>query len=283
MAAVENAANGVVAARYFAALVGAYATSCACLSPALANRLVSALNGAIIFGLAAHALADAEHAISDAPPLARASAVSLECVCAYLVYDSLVGLLRGFESSPALMLVHHAVGLASELLTLSTGYGSYCTLIIHLAEASTPLLHLSWLLLKRGHGGTRLFAAMSAALGATFALTRVVSPAALLFGYQLRSAAAAHWGEHRVVYRLHLGVTAIFWALNCFWFRRLLQASKGLPRRAGGGRAAGRTGAAAAAPGGVDLDHDAGDSVDVAKASGVEARGAATIRARGST
>jgi hypothetical protein len=272
------AAAGVVAVRYSIALVSAYAVSCACVSPALANRLVSALNGAIIFGLAAHALADAEHAISDAPPLARAPAISLECVCAYLVYDSLVGLLRGFESSPALMLVHHAVGLASELLTLSTGYGAYCTMVIHLAEASTPLLHLSWLLLKRGHAGTRLFAVVSAALGATFALTRVVSPAALLFGYQLGAAAAAHWGEYRVLYRLHLGVTAIFWALNCFWFHKLLQASSGVPRAAGA-----RRGRAAVPPVGSDQSHATGsvDAHSVARASGVEARGAAALRARG--
>lgn len=282
---MEDFARGAIAVRYFAALVGAYAISCACVPFALANRLVSALNGAIIFGLAAYALSDAEHAISDAPPLARVSAVSLECVCAYLVYDLLVGLVRGFESSPALMLVHHTVGLASELLTLSTGYGAYCTMVVHLAEASTPLLHLSWLLLKRGHAGTRLFLVVSASLVVTFALTRVVIPAVLLFGYQLRS---AHWGEHRVIYRLHIGVTTIFWTLNCFWFAKLLQASKGLPRADGAGRGGKETrsdpAAAAVPPEESQCSHpSASGSVDasVAKASGMQIRGAAAIRARG--
>jgi hypothetical protein len=282
MEANEN--RGAVAVQYFAALLGAYAISCACVPHALANRFVSSLNAVIIFSLAAHALVDAEHAISDAPPLAHA-AISLECVCAYLVYDSLIGLVRGFESSPILMLVHHGVGLASELLTLSTGFGAYCTLVIHLAEASTPLLHLSWLLLKRGRGGTRLFLVVSHALVATFALTRVVSPAVLLFGYQLGSAASAHWGKHRVVYRLHLGVTTVFWALNCFWFTKLLQASKGLPRTSGRaarhdgtrGRAESRSndGRAAAA------EHTSGSvEAKVAMASGVDVVGTATLRAR---
>jgi len=67
-------------------------------------------------------------------------------------------------------MAHHALGTVSELLTLWSGYGGYCTMAVHLAEGSTPLLHLSWLCVKMGWDTaadgkrTKLFTAIGAGL-----------------------------------------------------------------------------------------------------------------------
>ncbi|KAG8458638.1 hypothetical protein KFE25_008435 [Diacronema lutheri] len=222
---------GLMGAAHFLLVAGVYALSCAFVPHALANRLVSSANATLIFLLAVAALAGASD-VSDAPPIAPLPAAAMECMCAFLAFDVLLGMARGFESSPALMLVHHTLGLASELTSLWFGLGSSCAMVVHLAECSTPLLHLSWLMLKRGCGRTRAFFATGATLVLAFLLGRVLLPAALL-ARMARPRVRAHWGDHDGVYRFHVAVVLTFWLINCYWFAKLLRATRSAGAPAG--------------------------------------------------
>lgn len=215
-----------VGPKYFGALALVYFVSCRFLPHQHANRLVSAANATLVFALAVRALADPSVALRDGPPIAPLPAATMECMCAFLAFDSLLGTVRGFESSPLLMLAHHVMGLASEITSLWFGLGAFTTMCVHLAECSTPFLHASWYLSKhQSRGRTRLFIATGGTLVLTFALGRIALPAVLLVTL-VRPEARAHWGSHDGVYRFHVAVVATFWLINLFWFSKLLRAAK---------------------------------------------------------
>jgi hypothetical protein len=210
---------------YAACLALAYFEGCAFATPAAANRLMSSLNAAVIFVLAVCALAAADP-ITDAPPITGTAAAGMHCMCTFLAFDTVIGVAHGFESSPSLMLAHHALGLTAELISLGLGVGGYSTMVIHLAECSTPLLHLSWFMLTRGYSHTRIFVATGVSLVLLFGLSRVLLPFALLGLYLVTPAARAQWGGHDGVYCLHLVVVVGFLVLNCFWFGKLISKAK---------------------------------------------------------
>eukprot|EP00307_Rebecca_sp_RCC1486_P007081 CAMPEP_0119409962 /NCGR_PEP_ID=MMETSP1335-20130426/3112_1 /TAXON_ID=259385 /ORGANISM="Chrysoculter rhomboideus, Strain RCC1486" /LENGTH=223 /DNA_ID=CAMNT_0007434421 /DNA_START=162 /DNA_END=833 /DNA_ORIENTATION=- len=209
---------------YQLALAGAHQVLLRHISGGLVNRLLSSVNALIIFSTAGVALAGSPSP-SDAPPIDPLPASSIECMLGFLVFDTVLGLVQGFESSPRLMLAHHLMGLLSEGLTLYLGVGAYCTMVVHLAEGSTPLLHMSWLLLKRGQQKSTAFLAAGLLLVISFFILRVAIPAILLWGYMSTPVAFVLWGDHTGVYRLHLAVVTGFWLLNLFWFTKLLKAT----------------------------------------------------------
>lgn len=154
--------------------------------------------------------------------------------CSFLVLDVFLGLVRGFESSPALMLVHHVMGLASELVCLWFGLGGFTAMAVHLAECSTldgrapspDICRVQHVLpASGGHRRTRAFSAMGGLLVLTFAGGRVALPAVLLVR-MARPGVRAHWGDHEAVFRFHVGVVLVFWLINCYWFVRLVRAAK---------------------------------------------------------
>lgn len=210
---------------YFVAITALYVVGCSYLQHSLANRFVSSVNATFICVLAACALADSSSgAVTDGPPMGPLPAVGMGCMCSFLVLDVFLGLVRGFESSPALMLVHHVMGLASELVCLWFGLGGFTAMAVHLAECSTPFLHICWYM-RSGHRRTRAFSAMGGVLVLTFAGIRVALPAVLLVR-MARPGVRAHWGDHEAVFRFHVGVVLVFWLINCYWFVRLVRAAK---------------------------------------------------------
>eukprot|EP00304_Pavlova_gyrans_P008373 CAMPEP_0206042364 /NCGR_PEP_ID=MMETSP1466-20131121/6510_1 /ASSEMBLY_ACC=CAM_ASM_001126 /TAXON_ID=44452 /ORGANISM="Pavlova gyrans, Strain CCMP608" /LENGTH=259 /DNA_ID=CAMNT_0053417073 /DNA_START=40 /DNA_END=819 /DNA_ORIENTATION=+ len=218
---------GVVGAIYSWAILATFGYARHRFSTASANRLVSACNAVVITGLAVAALAVHASDLTDRPPLHPMIAVSIECMCAYLSYDIVLGLVAGFESAPGPMLAHHAMGLAAEALVLVYGFGGFSLVVVHLAEGSTPFLHLSWALLKFGYGGTRLFFATGVALVLTFGILRVILPAWVLFGNLLTESGTAAWGAASALHEFFVLVVVIFWFLNCFWFVKLLRVAMG--------------------------------------------------------
>lgn len=212
---------GAILIGYQLALAGTHQLLLNHISPNLINRLLSSVNAMIIFTTACAALASGPP--SDAPPITPVAAVGIECMLGFLIFDTVIGLIQGFESSPRLMLAHHLMGILSEGLTLCLGVGAYCTIVVHLAEGSTPLLHVSWLLLKRGQQKTTGFVATGVLLVASFCVLRVILPALLLGGHMATPAGRALWGDYSAVYWLQLAVVVVFWLLNVFWFVKLLR------------------------------------------------------------
>jgi len=166
----------------------------------------------------------------------------------YIAFDSLLGLAFPNVLDP-LMMVHHAVVLAANGLSLYSGCGhAYCVLFL-INEASTiPLnFHYQWCG-KRG-GLPRLL--NGAALWVLYLTCRMVANALLIWSIAVTSAPAVR-AAFPVTWGVQMAVCATLAVLNVNWFYRITLgfvkavSSGGGPAKRG---AASRRPAAAGSPG----------------------------------
>ena len=95
------------------------------------------------------------------------------------------------------------------------------SMIIFLAEGSTPLLNISWLLQKLNMTKTTLFKACAVVLILTFFVLRILLSPYMVIHMLLHQAA---WGENTFeLYWFNVAIVAFFMLLNFFWFYKLIQ------------------------------------------------------------
>lgn len=182
------------------------------------NRLISSLHALLMSGLAVHywGWVNPDRSFSNnVDPYQR---LPLDVMTAFLFYDILYEL--SFSKAYDTMM-HHLLGLAVHLLTRYYGSGSsmYYLMGVYLAELSTPLLHLTWLLFQLGHNATLIFYGFQALLLIVFFLCRVVL-GGLMFVHLLLF--KPYWGQQVLLYYFCSVVCIIFVVMNVKWFRSLL-------------------------------------------------------------
>jgi hypothetical protein len=196
------------------------------------NRVVSLIHASIMFYRASFFWMVLESgALSVSPvyinkrPISGFESRTIDLMIGYLIYDSAYEFYT--NKGVPMMLAHHGMGFLSHILTRATccGPASYYTMMIYLAEMSTPFLNVSWLLNELGHYPTLLLI-IGIILVLAFFLCRVVMGPYLL--YHLLT----HWdGQPLWMYIINVAITIFFIALNTFWFYQLIKKAVG-----GGGK-----------------------------------------------
>lgn len=119
-----------------------------------------------------------------------------------------------------------AYSLARPLLSV----GDFLTGVLLAMHASTPLLNLSWFLLKTGRGGTPLAAAVQGLFAAVFFVVRVLSWPFAFWLYSRVSGVPA-WELPRALPSKCVAGSAVLMGLNLYWF---IGGLRKLKKRGGG-------------------------------------------------
>ena len=155
----------------------------------------------------------------------------------YIIYDFVICLFVESELS-YLFLLHHIIGAVSHYLVLSfrDGYGANYSMLVYLAEASTPFYHVLWILRelreqkdkKRGAEWEKgfcglVFTVFSGVMMLLFFLTRAcISP---MIAYHASTDGLVWYTANisREVGLLQAGILIIFSAMNLYWFSLLVK------------------------------------------------------------
>jgi hypothetical protein len=140
----------------------------------------------------------------------------------YLIYDFIHDISIGnFEYD---ITIHHFLGIISHASTLYTGNNSamFYTMVIYLAETSTPFLNTSWLLHQLKFDNTMLFKICAGLLLVTFFLYRVILAPVVLYHLIIHRQT---WGEKTIDKAMFYGnfsIIFLFAILNMFWFYMMI-------------------------------------------------------------
>jgi hypothetical protein len=191
----------------------------------IVNRVVASIHALIMFSLTATYWANLRTSFwilnenliveADITPFQR---MTIECMIGYLIYDTIVELRIG---KGWMMLGHHIIGFISHILALIGNNGSAATysMMVYLAELSTPFLHISWLLKEFGYKQSLLFLLTGMLLVLFFFVFRVLlSPYMLAHMY-------LHWrkDDTSMLFQLNLFVVSFFLLINYYWFYLIVQ------------------------------------------------------------
>lgn len=214
---------------------------------ALASKITSSINAVVIFVSSCFFFyiestqpASAMLGAGNASPAGPAACMSIQIMLGYIIVDTWYDI-QGGMATPS-MLAHHLVGFVSETAVLYSGVGGRTMMQVHVAEASTPLLHMVFVFVKfRWHKSYPVsFNALVVAMFITFFGTRVVWPVWVLGGmlsHQTRLDFEVVEGPaHAALYWFQVGVVVFWWMLNCYWFVKLLQIGMGASQEAGNAR-----------------------------------------------
>ncbi|KAJ1432310.1 hypothetical protein B484DRAFT_395033 [Ochromonadaceae sp. CCMP2298] len=152
-------------------------------------------------------------------PMDEYQAGCLLWMMGYLLYDTVFEAVSGTQ---ILTLGHHVLGIASHLSSLLSynGAAGFYSMLIFIAEGSTPALNASWLLQKLGMTKTLLFKAFAAYLMAAFVVVRLALSAYMVVHMVLHE---AEWGaDTQVLFWFNTVIVFLFGVLNYFWFYKLL-------------------------------------------------------------
>jgi hypothetical protein len=176
-------------------------------------------------------------------------AFALQVMLGYLLYDTAFELKAGKQ---VMTLGHHVLGAASHISVLYSnngGVGFYrsvgiCiplfrealliataifsgisarSMMVFIAEGSTPLLNISWLLQKLNMLKTKIFKSCAITLIVSFFFLRIVLSPIMLHG-MLKT--RHQWAEHSdVLFWFNFIIVGLFGALNYYWFYKLVEIS----------------------------------------------------------
>jgi len=140
----------------------------------------------------------------------------------YMLYDLIVEVVTPAVYDYA-VLFHHIAGLLSHWHTLQTNdvASGWYTMMVYLAEGSTPILHVAWMMNTVGLADGLAFKLLTLALLVAFFVVRIlVSP---LLAYTYLAPANRHLYDGRDgVFYFQLCIVFAFAGLNFFWFYKLL-------------------------------------------------------------
>lgn len=153
--------------------------------------------------------------------------VCLDLMMGYLLYDITFEVFQNglFQASDTIG--HHILGLISHLSTRisNNGGAGFYSMLVFIAEASTPFLHGSWLLhtLNMKKSATFLFFAVSLLI--VFFLCRVLLGPFMLYHMLTHQES---WGEDtEALFWINFFIVAAFAFLNFFWFYKLIIIASG--------------------------------------------------------
>jgi len=144
----------------------------------------------------------------------------LRMMVGYLIYDICY---EAANTRQMDTLAHHFLGLGSHLSTLYSRHGAcgFYSMMVFLAEGSTPFLNASWLMHRLRLNNTVLFKASVLTLIFTFFVLRVVLSSFIITHMWLWR---GQWGvdAEGPLFWFNFLVVALFVLLNYFWFYKLM-------------------------------------------------------------
>jgi len=207
-----------------------------------ANKMVGTLHACVLAVVAVRCFVttgfDLRAArLLEVPPLEH---LTVGLMLVYLVYDTCFLLGRFFVLAPSrgaperwtfgehtLSVAHHLLGFVSWWLVYGGTGGVYWAQCIHLAELSTPLLNVRWIMIKEGITSGPLYLAGSALFLVVFFLSRIPTTAVLLYYMYM---GVEKWPSRSIAW-FQFMVTLSFWGINLIWFwggmKLVLRALKG--------------------------------------------------------
>ena len=161
-------------------------------------------------------------AIKISPMLDIYEKDTMRIMTGYMLYDLIVEVVTPAVYDYA-VLFHHIAGLLSHWHTLQTNdvASGWYTMMVYLAEGSTPILHVAWMMNTVGLADGLAFKLLTLALLVSFFVVRIlVSP---LLAYTYLAPANRHLYDGRDgVFYFQLCIVFAFAGLNFFWFYKLL-------------------------------------------------------------
>lgn len=135
----------------------------------------------------------------------------------YMTYDLVVELVTPAQLDYA-VLFHHVAGLLSHWHTLQTNdvASAFYTMLVYLAEGSTPFLHVGWMMNTVGLADTLAFKLLTLALLLVFFVVRILVSPLLAYAYLSPTNRHLYDGRDGVFY-FQLGIVFAFAGLNFFW------------------------------------------------------------------
>lgn len=159
--------------------------------------------------------------IKVAPVLDLYEKDTMRIMTGYMLYDLVVEVVTPAVYDYA-VLFHHIAGLLSHWHTLQTNdvASGWYTMLVYLAEGSTPILHVGWMMNTVGLSDGLPFKLLTLALLITFFVVRIlVSP---LLAYTYLAPGNRHLYKGRDgVFLFQLFIVFAFAGLNYFWYWKL--------------------------------------------------------------
>jgi len=165
----------------------------------------------------------------------------IDIMIGYLIYDTAFEMYMGGEPSSSSKkeegvskrkvknldtLAHHVLGLVSHITARATdsGAASFYLMAVYLAEASTPSLNVSWLLLKLGRDQGKAFPLVAGSVLVLFLFFRVILGPYMLYHMYIHQTA---WQDEQHPYGeqllyLNAFIVSAFVVLNNIWFYKLI-------------------------------------------------------------
>jgi len=153
----------------------------------------------------------------------------LEVVSGYMLYDLSLMILEP-ELRDWLMVLHHGVVIIALLTGVQQQVATFYMTCLFANEVSTVFVNARYLLLHYGMGSSRAYAWNGVALATTFFVCRVVAITALVghaafAWWSLAFVQGLYWSRPRSDRALFGGLSGLLlvhWALNLFWFARVV-------------------------------------------------------------
>lgn len=191
------------------------------------NRATSTIHALVLFGRTVIYWATMNPSVQVVAN-SEFEALSVDLMMGYLWYDIAVEL---FLDGQFDIVAHHGMGLASHLSTrLSHNRAAaFYTMLVYIAEGSTPFLHISWILHQLDFRQSIFFFLCSGLLILTFFVCRIcLGPYMVWHLFFFKE----EWGKgNNALYIFNFVIVSTFALLNYYWFYKLLLMALGLGKK----------------------------------------------------
>ena len=142
----------------------------------------------------------------------------------YLLYDT-VSEIFVMNSFDMLMLGHHVLGGASHIACrmADSGICSYYHMMVYVAEASTPFLHISWVLYTLGYTENVLFKLLFVVLLVSFFCARILWGPYMQYSLYMSRSEWFSTEAGALLYAPNFLIVIFFNVINYVWGQALLQ------------------------------------------------------------
>lgn len=186
------------------------------------NRATSSMNAIVIFSLSFYYWFFINPEMIIPKDISAYQSFEIDFMMGYLIFDTFYEAVILKNTSIKQILIHHLAGLLSHYSTRHSNVGAagYYSVMVHIAEISTPLIHVGWIgkHLEMSNAFWYLFL-MFFQIGLYF-VSRCVLAVYMLYHIALNKSS---WGENsEILYWFNFGIVAIFAALNYFWFYKII-------------------------------------------------------------
>lgn len=152
----------------------------------------------------------------------------------YMIYDTINEISTTGEAD---VILHHVMGLLTHVVArvINSGMSAYFFGMVYIAEASTPLLHFSWLLYHINWANTIIFKTTVLLVVIVFLFCRVLLAPwmdwKLYESYFETEPVGVWWTDDEAMYWINVVIMFIFTILNFFWYYKLVAtAVKGITK-----------------------------------------------------